>query len=82
MKSLGTPTEEERSGVEKLKVSGSIAIHRIDYTDDDILIVYMNDGSKLEYSGVSRTTFNDFQKAESKGGFFNRQIRNKYTYLG
>lgn len=84
-KGLGLPTygdDDPRSHhEEKVKVRGSTAIHRIDYTDQEVLVIYMVDGSKLEYGNVPRSVFNEFLKADSKGRFFNLHIRNTYSFL-
>lgn len=76
-----TDEDLETRHVEAVKVPGSSAIHRIDFTDQDVLIIYMNDGSKLEYGGVPKSLFDAFQKAPSKGKFFNAHIRNIYQHL-
>lgn len=85
-KGLGVPDDEATQedveyykSIESVKVKGSSAIHSVDYTDRATLIVYMVDGSKLEYGDVPKTVFDSFQKAESKGKFFNANIRNTYA---
>lgn len=42
------------------------------------LTIKFNDGSKYTYADVSAETAADLQKAESKGEYFNKNIRGKY----
>ncbi len=37
---------------------------------------------RLVYSNVPKKVFLDFKKAESKGGFFNREVKNVFPFLG
>lgn len=88
-KGLGVPDSEEddmrateediQRHVEHVNVRGSSAIHSVDYTDRATLIVYMSDGSKLEYGDVPKGVYDSFLKAESKGKFFNAHVRNTYA---
>lgn len=90
-KGLGVPDSEEddmrateddiKMHVEHVNIRGSSAIHSVDYTDRAVLIVYMADGSKLEYGDVPKSIFDAFQKAESKGKFFNAYVRNTYDKI-
>lgn len=84
-KGLAVPDDEGTAediayykSIEHVNVRGSNAIHGIDYTDRGTCVIYMVDGSRLEYE-IPRATFDAFQKAESKGKFFNAEIRNTYA---
>lgn len=73
----------------EVKQTASWAIERYSYdTETQILTLQMspmagkNDGETLRYGGVPEDTFKQFDKAESKGGFFNKYIRNEYNFLG
>lgn len=63
----------------------SWAIDRVEYfPEKEVLHLYMQDESVLEYSGVPREVYKGLMEAESKGRFFNFNIRDhyKYTRLG
>lgn len=44
-----------------------------------VLEVEFRDGTVYQYRGVPRQTFQDLCRAESKGGYFNRQIRSRFA---
>jgi lysyl-tRNA synthetase, class II len=44
-----------------------------------VLTVSFDDGTKYEYAGVPKATYDDLQKAESKGEYFNKNIRGTYA---
>ena len=44
-----------------------------------ILRVQFRDGTAYEYEGVPLQTYLDLLQADSKGGYFNRYIRNLYS---
>jgi len=44
-----------------------------------ILRVQFRDGTAYEYEGVPLQTYLDLLQADSKGGYFNRYIRNLYA---
>ena len=46
----------------------------------NILIVKMKGERAYKYINVSEKIFNEFKKAESKGRFFNKYIKNHYGY--
>lgn len=74
--------------VTTVKVTSSWAVQDITYDQKSkILTVHMLDttkggGKRLNYADVPVSVFNEFIKAESKGGFFNKHVRNTYTFLG
>ena len=43
-----------------------------------ILHVFFHDGAIHRYSGVPPQTYRDLLRAESKGAYFNRHIRNTF----
>jgi hypothetical protein len=45
-----------------------------------ILRVQFCDGTAYEYEGVPLQTYLDLLQADSKGGYFNRSIRNLYPH--
>ena len=56
-------------------------INEISYEyNSNILIVKMKGERAYKYFNVSRNIFNEFKKAESKGRFFNKYIKNHYGY--
>ncbi len=59
----------------------STAIHDIDY---DIrshrLTVTFVSGRRYIYEGVPQRLYDAFTRAESRGGFFNHEIRDRYPY--
>ena len=44
-----------------------------------ILQVEFRDGTVYQYMGVPKETYQDLCEAESKGLYFNRQIRNRFA---
>lgn len=59
----------------------SWAIDRVEYFPDrEILHLYMQDESILEYSNVPVEVYKGLMDAESKGRYFNFNIRNNYKY--
>lgn len=46
----------------------------------NVLTVKMKGERAYKYFNVSRNIFNEFKKAESKGKFFNKYIKNHYGY--
>lgn len=74
--------------VTKIKVRDSWAIQEIFYDEGtQTLSVHMLNTPKgqnktLRYSGVPVEVWREFTRAESKGRYFNFNIRNVYPYLG
>lgn len=63
-------------------VLNSSAIVRVTYEyPREILRVEFRDGSVHQYSTVSIGAYQDFLGASSKGGHFNRYIRNQFPQL-
>lgn len=63
------------------KTKGSWALKRIEYyPNGERLRVFMVDGSVIDYTGVPRSVFNALSEAESKGAFFNKSVRNNYSW--
>jgi len=59
----------------------SSAIASIDWEEStERLAIAMKDGSVLVYSEVPQGIYEDFVAAGSKGGFFNREIRDRYPF--
>lgn len=44
-----------------------------------VLEVEFRDGTVYQYTGVPQKIYQDLCQAESKGGYFNRQIRNRFA---
>ncbi len=45
-----------------------------------VLTVTFKDGKKYDYADVPQTVVDEMDKAESKGNFFNKNIRGKYKH--
>ncbi len=61
--------------------SSSTALSGYGYSGiNGFLDVKFINGSVYRYLSVSESTFNGLQSASSKGGYFNRNIRNSYDY--
>lgn len=56
----------------------SNAIRNIRHDDNGDLFVTFTSGVEVCYSSVPTKVVKEFRTAESKGGFFNRSIRNQY----
>jgi len=70
----------------KSKIRDSFAIDRADYDDNGQVLTVHTTGSHghpavLRYAGVPRAVYDELLQSESKGGYFNRNIRNNYTFL-
>ena len=59
----------------------SDAINLIEYNSatKELSIKFIR-GGVYRYKGVPKKVFEDFAKTRSKGEYFNRLIRNKYSY--
>lgn len=76
----------------KIKTPKSDPIQDVTYHEVyEELTVHLRQGSymnprrtekRLVYGQVPRDVFEAFKKAESKGGFFNREIKPVYPFLG
>lgn len=63
------------------ETQSSFAIEHVEYyVTKELLVLYMRDGSILEYSGVPRSVYDGLMGADSKGRFFNFNIRNNFKY--
>lgn len=63
-----------------IKVTSS-NISRIGYSEKKKeLFVKFNNGSLYEYYNVPKVLFTDMIRAKSKGKFFNRKIKNRFSY--
>ncbi len=70
-------------GDTKIKTPGSWAIREIKYNEiTEELTIHMEKGMTIHYGNVPKKVFQDFEQAESKGKFYNSNIRNVYPYLG
>lgn len=59
----------------------STAIRRLSYDQaTSTLFVSFVDGDTYAYFAVPPSVHQDFQAARSKGGFFAREVRNRYHY--
>ena len=59
----------------------STAIHEIDYDEDRAkLLVRFASGERYVYVGVPGEVHRSFVGADSKGRFFQAEIRDKYPY--
>ena len=69
----------KKKGIREMKWQDikSKAIASIAYEVDSGLYVLFNDGSEWVYK-APYNVFNDWLKAESKGRFFNMEVRNKF----
>jgi hypothetical protein len=70
-----------------LPLTNSIAVDSsslatVAYDDErGILQVEFLDRTVYQYLAVPRKTYEDFCRAESKGGHFNRHIRNRFAWV-
>lgn len=46
-----------------------------------VLHVHFRDGSAYEYRNVPHQAYLDLMRADSKGAYFNRHIRNRYPQI-
>ena len=46
------------------------------------LVINFTDGSNYTYSGFPLSTYNGLLLASSKGGYFNANIRNQFSFSG
>ena len=59
----------------------STAIHEIDYdADREKLFVRFVSGARYVYVGVPGEVSRSFEEADSKGGFFQAEIRDRYPF--
>jgi hypothetical protein len=57
----------------------SSVIERIDYDDEEgCLYVAFRNGRVYRYDGVPFDVYERLLSAKSKGGFYNRRVRNRY----
>lgn len=65
----------------KLETVESDAIHAIGYDDEvRVLEIIFNNGSIYQYRGVPREVFEQLMRAESKGSYFQDNIRDEFEY--
>lgn len=70
-----TPPWETTTGFS----SSNISEFRYDRSTDTLQVDF-NSGETYEYQNVSPSTHRMFQAASSKGEFFQRQIKGRYSY--
>ena len=58
----------------------SSLIKSVDYMGND-MVVTLNSNKSYKYASVPKATYDKFLKASSKGQFFNRNIRDKFTVI-
>lgn len=64
-----------------LETVESDVIHAIGYADDvSILEIIFNNGSIYQYRNVPREVFDQFMSADSKGNYFQDNIRDEFEY--
>lgn len=64
-----------------LETVESDVIHAIGYADDvNVLEIIFNNGSIYQYRNVPREVFDQFMRAESKGSYFQNNIRDEFEY--
>lgn len=69
------------SKADRSELVDSSAIARIGFgSDANRLVVTFNSGRSYAYFGVSPQTYGKFAAANSKGRFFNANIRDKYAF--
>lgn len=59
----------------------STAIRKFDYLPDsrELMVTFIT-GRRYVYADVPEETYRKFRAVTSKGGFFNRHIRDRYAY--
>lgn len=67
-----------RGQVNELASVKSSAIKNLDY-GNMILDVEFTNGKRYYHTNVPKSTYQEFLAAESKGDFYNRRIRNRYS---
>ncbi len=59
----------------------STSLHAVTYQDPcAVLELEFRNGAVYHYFGVPAQTFEEWMRAESKGGYFNSHIRNRFAY--
>ena len=65
----------------RLDTVESDAIHAIGYDNDvQVLEIIFNNGSIYQYRGVPRDVYDEMLRAESKGRYFQDNIREEFDY--
>lgn len=65
----------------KLETVESDVIHAIGYDEDvSVMEVIFNSGQIYQYRNVPRQVFEQFLRAESKGNYFQNNIRDEFDY--
>ena len=65
----------------KLETVTSDVIHAIGYDEEtSVLEIIFNSGAIYQYRGVPRQVFDEFMHAESKGNFFQNNIRDEFEF--
>lgn len=60
----------------------SSTISAVGYSEaDNVMTVAFKNGSTYTYQGVPQKTYQAFLDSESKGKYFNRNIRGQFDYL-
>lgn len=64
-----------------LETVESDAIHAIGYADDvNILEIIFNNGGIYQYRNVPRQVYDELMKSDSKGAYFQDNIRGEFEY--
>jgi len=59
----------------------STLLHAVTYQDQcAVLELEFRSGAVYRYFGIPQQTFEELLRAESKGGYFNSRIRNRFAY--
>jgi len=65
----------------KLETVESDVIHAIGYDDEiSVLEIIFNSGQIYQYRNVPREVFEQFMQAESKGNYFQENIRDEFEF--
>lgn len=65
----------------KLETVESDVIHAIGYDDEvHVLEIIFNNGQIYQYRNVPRAAFEELMQAESKGKYFQENIRDEFEY--
>lgn len=49
--------------------------------EHELLIIEFITGRRYLYAGIAADLYDAMRRARSKGGFFNRRIRNRYPFV-
>lgn len=74
------PAFKKKSGIRKVPVNNSSFVSHFQYDSDNMqLLVVLKDGGEYLYDQVDSATVDQFIESPSKGQFFSKYIKGKYT---